>query len=156
MVVVSPLVTLFSLCSCLLMNSLCLLPPLALSLSPAGCCVTSCCTNSASCPCCLLLRCHLSLTRRLVVVLPLVAPSPPCISPHHSTAFRDMPADCHITSHHATLFYANLHMGNPCMQTGIQICMWQFPFADEEQVDVVSLHMHTGILPMLICIWGMG
>jgi hypothetical protein len=37
------------------------------------------------------------------------------------------------------------------MQTVIQICIWQSPFANGEEVDVVSLyangdyHMHTGI-----------
>jgi hypothetical protein len=111
LVVVSPLVILFLLCGCLLTHSLCLLPPILCSFYPAGCCATSCCADSALRH---LSSCHrLSLMHRLAVALPLVAPPPSCVNSHHSTAFCNMPADCHVASHHAPLFYANLHIGNP-------------------------------------------
>ncbi len=51
-----------------------------------------------------------------------------------------------------------LHMGNPCVQTGIQICIWQSPYADREEANVVSPYangdcpMHMGIP---ICIRGL-
>jgi hypothetical protein len=96
------------------------------------------------------LRRRLSSMRRLVVALPLVAPLPSCISSHHSTPFRNTPAHCHVASHHATLFYANLHMGNP-------VCKWGFKYANgnpHSQIEkrrILYLRMQIGIA---VCIRG--
>ncbi len=106
LVVALALVAPFSLCCCLSMHSLCLLPLIHLLFSLAGCCVTSHCATSTSH--CLLSCCHLSLTCQLVVAVPLIAPPLPRVSSHHTTTSCDVPAGCHVASHHAALSFARV------------------------------------------------
>jgi hypothetical protein len=104
LVVASALVAPFLSCRCLLTRFLCLLPPICLLFSPAGCFTTSHCATSATN--CLSSRRRLSSTCRLVVVLSLVVPLLPCVSSPHATASCNVPAGCPAAFHHATLSFA--------------------------------------------------
>jgi hypothetical protein len=106
LVVASALVASFLLHHCLSICSLRLLPPICLLFSPAGCCVTSLCTASATD--CLSLCCRLSLMHQLVVVLSFIVPPLPCVSSPQATASCDALADCSVASHHAALSFAQV------------------------------------------------
>jgi hypothetical protein len=101
LVVALALIAPFLLRCSFLTRSLHLLPPICLLFSLAGCHVTSHCAASTSR--CLSSHCRLSLTCGLVVVSPLVAPPPPCVSSLHPTTSFDALAGCCISSHHAAL-----------------------------------------------------
>jgi hypothetical protein len=109
LVVVSALVAPFSSRRCLSTRSLHLLPPICLSFSPAGCCVTSHCAASPN----VASRCTATSHRRAGWLL-CVVPPPPRVSSPHVTAFRNAPAGCPVASHHATLSFARVRDDRQC------------------------------------------